>query len=61
MMEEDKAKFQSLKEERDRKIAQNRELEFELIMLEEVSKDEQARDQQKCEDVEHKIETLKLK
>ena len=42
-------------------IDQNRELEFELIMLEEVSKDEQARDQQKCEDVEHKIETLKLK
>ncbi len=60
-MEEDKAKFQSLKEEKDRMIGQNRELEFELIMLEEVSKDEQARDQQKCEDVEHKIETLKLK
>ena len=41
-------------------IGQKRELEFEVIMLEEANKTEQGRNEQKYEDMEHKIETLKL-
>ena len=61
MMEEDKAKLLLLKQEKDKMQDQNRDMECELLMLDEVSKNAQERQLQKCEDVEHKIETLKLK
>lgn len=44
MMEEDKAIYQQLKEQRNRLEDQNRDMEFEAIMLEEASKNEQARE-----------------
>ena len=61
MMEEDKAKLAELKAETGRLQDVKREMEFEVIMLEEAAKTEQAREKQRCADVEHKIETLKLK
>ena len=61
IIEEDKVKLQSLKKERDQLLDAKRELEFEIIMLDEAGKTEEARELQKREDVEHKIETLKLK
>mmetsp|Transcript_47859 Transcript_47859/g.63292 ORF Transcript_47859/g.63292 Transcript_47859/m.63292 type:complete len:97 (-) Transcript_47859:1151-1441(-) len=36
-------------------------MEFEIIMLDEAAKTEQAREKQRRADVDHKIETLKLK
>ena len=61
MIEEDKAKLQELTNERDRLLDDKRELEFEIIMLEDAGKTECTREQQRRDDVEHKIETLKLK
>jgi len=60
MVEEDHAKLQDLKAERSHYMDVNREVEFEFIMLEEARKTMIVRDKQKCEDVKHKIETLKL-
>lgn len=60
MMEEDKAKIAELKAETSRLQDVKREMEFEIMMLEEAAKTEQAREKQRRADVEHKIETLKL-
>ena len=61
MIEEDRAKLQQLKQEHGKLLDVKRELEFEVIMLDEAGKTEEAREKQKRDDVEHKIETLKLK
>ena len=61
MVGEDKAKILLLKNERDQLLDKKREMEFEVIMLEEAGKNVQAREQKKCDDVENHIETLKLK
>ena len=61
MVEEDKAKLQQLKNVSGSLLDAKRELDFEVIMLEDAAKTIKAREQQKYEDVEHKIETLKLK
>ena len=61
MVDEDKAKLQQLKNERDRLIDQKREKEFEVIMLEEAGKNVQAKEKKRCDDVENHIETIKLK
>ena len=36
-------------------------MEFEVIMLEDAAKNEEHRNKQRLADVEHKIETVKLK
>ena len=61
MVEEDRAKIQQLKAERDRMVDVKREKEFEVIMLKDAARSEQERHKKKCADIEHKIETLKLK
>ena len=61
MVDEDKAKLQALKNERDQLLDKKREMEFEVIMLEEAGKSVQAREKKRCDDVENHIETLKLK
>ena len=44
MVEEDKAKILLLKNERDQLLDKKREMEFEVIMLEEAGKNVQARE-----------------
>ena len=44
MIEEDKAKLQELTNERDRLLDDKRELEFEIIMLEDAGKTECTRE-----------------
>ena len=44
IIEEDKVKLQSLKKERDQLLDAKRELEFEIIMLDEAGKTEEARE-----------------
>ena len=61
MMEEDKAKLAALKQETSKLQDVKREMEFEVIMLEEAAKTEQMRAKQRVADVEHRIETVKLK
>lgn len=60
MVEEDRNKLQELKGERNSLMDTNRELEFEILMLEDVKKTVTAKEKQKYEDMEHKIETLQL-
>lgn len=58
IVEEDRNKLQELKGERNSLMDGNRELEFEILMLEEAKKTVAAKEKQKYEDMEHKIETL---
>ena len=60
-MEEDKTKFAALKSENGKLQDEKREMEFEVIMLEEAARTEESRAKQRVADVEHRIETVKLK